>query len=155
MLSIIFALFLVGLAFVALELLVPGGLLGLLGGLAMTSSWVLTFIYYGVEWGFVAVVVGVVLIAVAIVVELKLLQHTKLGRQFLLDREIQSTSQRAVASPDIVGRECEALTTLAPTGVVALDNRKYEALSMSGFVEKGTRLQVVDFDNFRVRVRKI
>lgn len=155
MISIIVALFFLGLVFISFELLVPGGILGLAGGIAIVASWTLAFLFYGLNGGLVAMVAGLLLLALSLTVELKLLRRTKLGKGLFLDREIAGTSQRAVAAPDIVGRECEALTTLAPTGVVSLENQRYEAVSISGFIDKGTRLRVVDFDNFRVRVRKI
>lgn len=153
--GLIIALFVLGLVLVSFELIVPGGILGLLGGLMILGSWALAFTAYGVEGGMIAVVAGVVVIGLSLALELKILPRTRMGRKLFLERSIDSTSHRSPAGPDIVGKEGEALTTLAPTGVVVVENTKYEALSISGFIERGTRLQVVDFDNFRVRVRRI
>ena len=155
MISVIIALYVLGLILIFFELFVPGGLLGLLGGAAIFTSWTLTFVHVGVGEGIIAVIGGFLLLLVLLALELKFLPRTKTGRKLFLHRSIESTSQAPLATEEIIGRECEALTSLGPTGVVMLDKKNYEAFSLSGFVERGTRLQVVDFDNFRVRVRKL
>lgn len=155
MLSIIIALFLLGILLVSFEILVPGGILGLLGMLAIFGSWALAFVEWGTHGGLVAVGLGLLVLILSLVVELKFLPRTRVGKRLFLKDAIHATSQGPLAAPEIVGREGEALTTLAPTGVVVIDDRKYEAFSMSGLIEKGTRLQVVDYDNFRIRVKKI
>ncbi len=155
MLTTIVAVFLLGLVLISFELILPGGILGLLGAVAIIGSWTLVFMHYGVQAGVAAVLGGFLILFVTLAVELKLLPRTKAGRKLFLFGSIQSTSQNPIATSDIVGKECEALTRLAPTGVVSIENKSYEAFSISGFVDKGARLQVVDFDNFRVRVRKM
>jgi membrane-bound serine protease (ClpP class) len=52
----------------------------------------------------------------------------------------------------VVGRPAEALTTLAPSGYVAVDGRRYEAFCQSGHAAKGATLRVVGVDNFRLIV---
>lgn len=155
MLTLIIALFVLGMALISIELIVPGGILGLLGLLSILGSWTLVFLEYGTHWGMVAVLVGVVLLAVSVVIELKFIPRTKAGKRLFLNRSIESTSHASPGAPELLGKEGEALTTLAPTGVVVIDGRKYEGFSMSGLVEKGARLQVVDYDNFRVRVKRV
>ena len=68
---------------------------------------------------------------------------------------IGATSQPPLAEADaVVGKLCEAATTLAPSGYVLLEGRRYEAFSQSGHVAKGTTLKVVAVDNFRLTVTK-
>lgn len=155
MISVIIALYLLGLVLIFFELFVPGGLLGLLGAMAIFGSWALVFVHLGFAEGIVAVTVGFLVLFIMLALELKFLPRTKMGQKLFLHRAIDSTSQAPVATSDIIGKECEALTSLGPTGVVMLNKKNYEAVSISGFVERGTRLRVVDFDNFRVRVRKL
>lgn len=155
MLGLIVALFILGILLISFELIVPGGILGLLGAFAILASWALGFVEYGSGGGLVIFGIGLVLLVLVLAVELKFLPRTKVGKRLFLNRSIEATSQNAVAAPDLVGKKGEALTTLAPSGVVLIDDRKYEGFSMSGMVEKGTRIEVVDFDTFRVRVKKI
>lgn len=155
MAGIVVALFLLGLVFIAFEFVIPGGILGVIGGLCILGAWGLSFVHFGAEGGMVAVLGGIVVLAVMLTIEIRLLPRTRFGRKLFLEGEIQATSHRPQGTDEIVGREGETLTPLAPSGVVVIDDRKYEAFSMSGFVEKGARVKVVDFDHFRVRVRKV
>lgn len=155
MLTIIIGLFVLGLGFISLELIVPGGILGLVGLLAILTSWALAFGEFGVSGGVLAVLIGLLAMGLSLFVELKLLPHTAAGRRLFLKSSIAGTSQRATAESSVIGKEGKAVTPLAPTGVVEVEGREYEGFSMDGMLESGTRLKVVDYDNFRVRVRKI
>lgn len=155
MLTLIIGLFILGLALIFVEVLFLEGILGIVGGLAFMAAWALVFIEYGIHWGMLAIIGGVVAIVLMLVVELKVVSKTRFGQRFFHRSAIAATSQAPLATDDIVGKEGETLTTLSPTGVIVVDNRKYEAFSMSGRLDRGTRVQVVDFDNFRVRVRTV
>jgi membrane-bound serine protease (ClpP class) len=87
-------------------------------------------------------------------VEFGILPKTRLGKRFFLHDSIGAISQPPVADPAIVGKLCEAVTTLAPSGYVLLDGRRYGAFSRSGHVAIGTTLKVVAVDNFRLIVTK-
>jgi membrane-bound ClpP family serine protease len=54
----------------------------------------------------------------------------------------------------VVGKVGEAATTLAPSGYVLIEGRRYEAFSQSGHMDRGTALKVVAVDNFRLIVTK-
>lgn len=153
--SVIIGLYLLGLVLISFEFVVPGGILGVLGGVAIFGSWGVAFTVHGLEGGMLAVLLGILVLGLTLFAELKLLPRTRVGRKLFLERAIEATSQEPLATPALVGLEGEALTTLAPTGVVVVEGQKYEAFSLDGLVEPGTRVQVVDFDNFRVRVKKI
>lgn len=149
----ILALFLAGIVMLGLEVFVPGGVLGVLGGLAMLGGCAMAFYDYGPRGGTMAVAVGLVLLGVMLYAELVWLPRTRLGGKLFLRRTIESKSQPPVAeAATIVGRAGEAVTTLAPSGYVVIDGRRYEAFSQSGFIVRGTPVQVVSMDNFRLVV---
>jgi membrane-bound serine protease (ClpP class) len=97
---------------------------------------------------------GAALLGLALYAEFGLLPKTRLGKRFFLHDAIGATSQPPVADPAVVGKLCEAVTTLAPSGYVLLDGRRYEAVSRSGHVAAGTTLRVVAVDNFHLTVTK-
>jgi membrane-bound ClpP family serine protease len=62
-------------------------------------------------------------------------------------------SQPPLANPgEVVGKAAEAVTTLAPSGYVLVEGRRYEAFCRSGHAPKGAALRVIGIDNFRVIV---
>lgn len=153
--SAIVLLFLLGIVLLGFEVITPGGILGVLGGLAMLGGCALAFDAFGGTGGTVATLVALALLGLALYVEFGLLPRTRWGRRFFLQQAVDATSQPAVATADVVGKICEAETTLAPSGYVSLDGRRYEAFSRSGHAGKGARLQVVAVDNFRLIVTKL
>lgn len=152
--SIIISLFVLGSVLIFFEIFLPGGILGVAGGLAMMAGAVLAFMDYGTGGGIVAVFAGIGLLLASLIIEFKFLPKTKLGRRLFLSKADSGSSQPPIAQEDVVGRECSAETALAPTGVVLLDGKRYEAFSQGGFVEKGTTLTIKGMDNFRLIVTK-
>jgi membrane-bound serine protease (ClpP class) len=68
---------------------------------------------------------------------------------------VEATSQPPLADlATVLDRPAEALTTLAPSGYVLVDGRRYEAFCRSGHAPKGALLRVVGVDNFRVIVNQ-
>ncbi len=151
----ILLLFLLGTVLLVFEVFMPGAVLGILGGLAMLGGCILAFMDYGLGGGSLAVLAGLAILGLALYFELGLLPRTRRGRRFFLHDAIGAVSQPPPAEAGaVVGKACEAATTLAPTGYVLLDGRRYEAYSQSGHVAKGTALKVVAVESFRLTVTK-
>jgi membrane-bound ClpP family serine protease len=148
-------LLLVGLLLLGFEVFVPGGVLGAIGAAAMLAGCGVAFYRFGAATGVLTMAVAAVVLGVMLWAELVLLPKTRRGKKLLLRQAVDATSQPAVAdAATVVGRSCEAATTLAPSGYVLLDGRRYEAWSQSGLVVKGATLRVVGLDNFRLIVTK-
>jgi membrane-bound ClpP family serine protease len=153
--TLIATLFVIGLVCLAFEIITPGGILGAIGGIFMLIGCVLAWNAHGATAGLTAIVIALLLAGFTVFAELYLLPKTRLGRGLFNDSAITGASQPPPASAtDVVGRECVALTTLAPTGYVLLDGRRYEARSLGGYVEKDARLLVASLDTFTLQVTK-
>lgn len=148
-------LFLAGILLLAFEIITPGGVLGILGTLAMAAGCGIAFYRFGVNTGATATGVAVLVLGLMIWLELMVLPKTKFGRKFFQERSIDGTTQPPLADTrEVVGKTGEAITTLAPSGYVLLDGRRYEAFSQSGYAQKGAAVRVVGLDNFRLIVTK-
>ena len=67
----------------------------------------------------------------------------------------RSSQPPPAVAAEVVGRPAEAATTLAPSGLVLVGGRRYEAFCQSGHAAKGDALRVVAVDNFRLVVTKV
>jgi membrane-bound serine protease (ClpP class) len=154
--TLILVLFGIGVALVAIEIVVPGGLLGILGGLALIGGVAAAFVEYGSSGGALATGVALVILAVTLYLEFVFLPKTRFARRFSMTDTVAGRSQPDIAERDaVLDREAVAVTTLSPTGYVELDGRRYEAFSQSGYAITGSRMRVVDMDNFRLVVTQI
>ncbi len=147
--------FLVGILLLAVEIVVPGGVLGTAGGVAMLVGVVVAFTLYGGSGGTIATLVALVALCVTVYLELVWLPQSRLAKHLSVSAANEGTSQPALADGGaVIGREATAQTTLAPTGYVSVEGRRYEAYSQSGYVAAGERLRVVGLDSFRLIVSK-
>lgn len=144
-------LFSVGLILIAAEVVVPGGILGVLGGLALLGGVIVSFHDYGLGGGLVAFLLALGLLGVVLWLEFVLLPKTALGRRMFLKSAVTGTSSKA-APEDLTGRTGKAVTALAPTGYVVIDGQQNEAFSRAGFVKAGATVKVIGADNFRLIV---
>lgn len=153
--SVILALYLVAMVFLFLEVFTPGPLFGILGGITLMIGIVVAFHYYGLMGGLLAVLGGMAASGATLYAELVWLPKTRFARKFSLAETSGSVSHPLPAKvEEVVGKEAEALTILAPSGYVMVAGKRYEAFSQSGHMEKGARMRVVGLDNFRLIVSK-
>jgi membrane-bound ClpP family serine protease len=148
-------LFLLGVVLLAAEVFMPGAVLGVLGGIAMLAGCIISFRVFGPAGGTAATVFALTLLSLTLYLELVWLPRTRLGRRLVVQSASDATSQPPLAEPGtVVGKAAEAVTTLAPSGYVVVEGRRYEAFCQSGHVAKGAVLRVVGLDNFRLIVTK-
>jgi membrane-bound ClpP family serine protease len=148
--------FIAAILLVAAEVIVPGGVLGILGGLCLVGGVIAAYVQLGPVSGSVAIGIALLIGVITLYLEFVLLPKTRFARKFSMTDTVAGRSQPEVAEREkVVGRDAMAVTTLSPSGYVELDNRRYEAFSRSGHVVAGARVRVQDVDTFRLVVTQI
>ena len=153
--TLVIVLFILGVILLALEIVVPGAVLGTVGALLMTGGVVAAFVNLGATGGMVATIVALLLLGATFYLEMVWLPQSRVAKHLSMDATIDSVSQPPLAKESaVLGREAVALSTLAPTGFVQVDGRRYEASCRSGYAAVGETLKVVGLDAFRLIVTK-
>ena len=147
--------FAVGVLFIAAEVFLPGGIVGVIGGLVIIGGVVQAYSEFGTQGAFIAAIVAILLLVAALYLEFKVLPNTRLGSRLFLKESVKSRTGYSQAADEIVGQICTTVTALGPTGFVMVSGKKLEAFSKSGFIEKNTEVRVTGRDNFRILVSKI
>lgn len=145
-------LFVTGALLLTAEVFLPGAIAGIIGSGLLVVGAVLAFSSYGAVTGGLATVGAAAFIGALLYLELVWLPRSKFGRDLVVQSAIDGQSQPPLASAEIIGQSGTALTTLAPTGVVEIAGKRYEAYCRTGHATRGTRLTVVEVDNFRLVV---
>lgn len=148
----IIALFVAGVLLIAIEVVVPGAVLGIIGGICLLIGVVVSFDHFGFTGGAVATGVALAVASIALYLEFVLLPRSRLAKVFSMTATVAGQSQPAVADRAIIGRTVVAVTPLSPSGVVEWEGRRYEAFARSGHAVAGAQLEVIDLDNFRLIV---
>lgn len=154
--TVITLLFALGIVLLLVEVIVPGGILGAIGGLLMFAGCVMAFLEFGTWGGMLAVGVAMVLAIAAFYLEFRVLPKTAIGKRAFLTKEITGVSAAfGLDARDFIGKSAQALTMLSPSGYILIDGKRYEAFCQSGQVPAGAALEVTGADNFRLIVSQI
>lgn len=151
--TLIILLFALGILLLAVEVIVPGAVLGSIGGLLLFGGCVKAFLEFGTGGGMLAVTVALVLALLAFYLEFRVLPRTRIGRRAFLTSQITGVSAAfGGEARDLIGKSAEALTMLSPSGYIRVDGKRYEAFCQSGQAPAGASLEVTGADNFRLIV---
>ena len=153
--SSIIALILAALIMVFFEVILPGGILGLVAGVCIIVATWLAGSAYGPGGAVLTFLIAVGAVALLVYIEFKLLARTSLGNAFFLKSSVTGHSNRAQAESSVIGQEGVALTRLNPSGKVAIDGESYQAHSQDGYIEADTPITVADQDNFKLIIKKL
>jgi membrane-bound serine protease (ClpP class) len=159
MLSIVLILAAFGILMIAMEVVLPGGVLGVAGAIAIIISLVLTGSSPGLDSigssGRFALAGGIIVTTVILLfLWLKFFTRASFVKNHLLEDEVGGTStyDQYEALLDLSGT---AETDLRPAGKAQLEGRRWDVLAESGLIEKGTQIKVVLIEGSRVVVRPV
>lgn len=163
-------IFIAGLVLIAIEIFViPGfGLAGVSGiifvviGLVFSMVGNVGFDFSGIPTGIVSNRLMIVLLAIAISLPLsiwigkKLFESTLFGGLALSTTENTSEGFTIATNQmqSLIGSKATAATILRPAGKIVIDGRSYDAVAKFGYIEKGTSVEVVDYVNGSMIVKR-
>lgn len=153
--SSIIALIAAALILVFFEVILPGGILGLVAGICIIVATWIGGAEYGPGGAILTFFASLLAVGLLIYIEFKLLARTSMGNAFFLKSSVTGRSNWAQAEPSVVGQEGVALTRLNPSGKVAIGGESYQALSQDGYIEVDTPIIVADQDNFKLIIKKL
>ena len=141
----------IGYVLLILELFVPGGILGVLGGVAIAYGCYLAF-GLGTLWGISALGLSVVVTVVLVAVFLR----SRAARRLVLGGEEQ-TSWKAQDTKlvDLVGKEGTTISPLRPAGLAEIDGARVDVVSDSEFLDAGVTVRVAEVEGNRVVVEAV
>ena len=147
----VIALLALGFILLFLEIFVPGGVLGILGVLAMGYGCYLAF-DLSAAWGSAAVGLSVVVAVTAI----RLVARSRLGKKLMLDDAGARDWKAAEAGlGELVGQEGRTLTQLRPAGLAQIGERRLDVVADNELVPAGVRVRVVEVEGNRVVVEAV
>lgn len=153
--SVIIGLICVALVLVFFEVILPGGILGVIAAVCVIVATWIAAVDYGASAAVGIFLGSLIAIALFTYLEFKVLARTSLGERLFLKSAVSGHSNEAPAEASIIGKEGHALTRLNPSGKVAIDGRSYEAYSQDGYVDAEARVRVASQDSFKLIIEKI
>ena len=137
--------FVVGIILLALEIVEPGAVLGIAGGIAMLAGVAISFSAFGGGGGAVATLVALLALAATVYLEFIWLPKSKLAKGLSASATIEATSQPPVAVAEhVIGRDAKVnlidLWMEKPDNVaeikIGLEARSVDTSKYKGFEDK-------------------
>lgn len=161
--TLIVVLLVLGLVLISVEFFIPGGIVGVIGALLMLGAVGVSYAEYGTMvagWVLLGcLVVGALWVAVMFM----LMAKTPYGKKMFLtgasSGRIVYGSREDSAEEDeqadaLLGEQGTAVTPMTPTGRIEVKGATYEASSQSGYLERGSKVEIIGRGSFGFVVKK-
>ncbi|MDU7889634.1 MAG: NfeD family protein [Finegoldia magna] len=144
--------FLIGLLFVGLELIVPGGFIaGIVGVLSMIVG--ISMIINNLYLAFLTVVIAITIDVLFILVFLsKDFDSSKFNKFVLKETNSKSFTQ---SSKKYLSKKGITITPLRPSGKIEIDGDYIDAITRGDFIPKGCEVVVSEIKDFKIIVRRV
>lgn len=149
-------LFILGVGLLLLELFVPGGIIGIIGLIAIISSF---FLASGnvVHMGISLLIALIMTVVVSILMVKVLGKRMKFFRKMILT-DSTSTEGGYVSNKtrnELLGLEGVTITALRPSGTVLVGDERIDVVSEGSFIQKDRKVKIVKAEGSRIIVREI
>jgi membrane-bound serine protease (ClpP class) len=144
---------LAGLLCFYIEFFIPGGILALVGFLALVGSSVLFCLR--VDSALLGFIYVICLLVAAVFVCYLAIKHMKKSgskNSFFLQKSQEGFSVEKLEE-DLTGKEGVVSTELKPAGHVRIDDKVYQAVSLGQFISSGKAIEVIEMKGSHVVVK--
>lgn len=152
--SLIFGLVVAALMLIFFEVLLPGGILGILAAILIIVATWLGFADFGALGGVITFLGALLASGLLVYFEFKWMANSGYGKRFFLKSTVSGHSNKAQGDASIIGKEAKTVTRLNPSGKVAVDGQAFEAHSQDGYIDAGQSVVVAGQDNFKLIIKK-
>ena len=148
-------LLLIGLFLLGAEIYLPGGVIGVIGVLALIGAVVAGFFAFGTQGGFFSAVAIIVLSGICIVLWIKYFPRTAMGKRLTLSKDGKPFRSSPEEFQNLVDKEGVSQSPLRPSGIALVDGRRIDVVAEGDWISAGARIRVVAVEGNRVIVRPV
>jgi membrane-bound serine protease (ClpP class) len=152
MLTTILVLVALGILAILAELVLPAGILGVAGAIALMAAVVLIFNDYGMATGLAAFIALLVFGFAVFWYWMKYFHRLPFTRKMVHQTEVGDDEGRSEMK-SMAGKSGHALTDLRPSGRALIDGERVDVIAESGIIEKGSNLRVISVSGATLMVR--
>jgi len=143
----------IGILAVIAELVLPGGILGVVGAICLLGAVVTTFITYGATAGTIALAAVVAIGLVTLRIWMRFFHRLPFTKQLVLNETVGIDAQ-VPARAALVGQTGISLTELMPSGHAEIGGEKFDVMAEGAAIRRGATIVVVETRGPSVMVRE-
>lgn len=154
--ELMFFLLAAGLIFIAAEIFVPGGILGLIGSVLLIISAVMCFKEFGARIGIYYTSGLIICVPIVTILLMQAAPRLPIGKRLFLNTSYKGVRVEIESIKDLIGKSGTVYSVLRPTGRVEIDGKRFEATSEGSYIAQGQPVEVirVEGNNLIVRQKK-
>lgn len=142
---------LMGLILIYLEFFLPGGIFAIGGTLLLLSS-IFMLVIEKTQIIYFVFYTGVLIFFVFAIIKLAL-KRLKANKDIFLDSD-QEGFRASIYEKNLIGEIGIAFTDLRPSGKIFINDTYYSATSKESYIEKGSKIQIIDGEGANLIVRE-
>ena len=144
-----------GVVLIAIEIFIPGGIVGLLGGLALIGAASIAFFAFGIQGGLIASAGIIALLAIILTLWIKYFPRTRAGRALTLEDSGKSFKITDETLVPLINRKGLAITDLRPAGIAKIAGRRLDVIAEGRWITKDSIVQVIRISGNNVIVQEV
>jgi membrane-bound ClpP family serine protease len=144
-------LLIAGLTMVGAEIFIPGGVLGIFGGLALVAAIMMAFSYSAAA-GVYATVGITILLGIVIVLWIRYFPRTSIGRQMTVANDLRESKSAESNIAALAGKTGQATSTLRPAGYAEIEGRRVDVVTDGEMIAAGSAIEVLRVEGNRIIV---
>lgn len=149
---VIVATFLFGLTFLWLEFYLPGGIMGLIGGVIISVGVLLVFGEFGFQIGSLVALGAVIVVSLMLWFWMRTFRRSLFGRQVTLNAEV-GHDENLTKLAELVGKTGKTTSPILPSGKAVINGEKHDVVAQMGGIDSGVEIEVVRVDGISIVVR--
>ncbi|WP_343801851.1 nodulation protein NfeD [Bacillus carboniphilus] len=149
-------LFLIGIGLILLEFVLPGGVVGIIGLIAVLWSILIAGESVTQMGMYILAATGIAIIA-GIVLSKVFGKRIQVFNKLVL-KDATSTEKGYISNKsrlELIGVTGVALTSFRPSGTIVVGDERIDAVSEGGYIDKGAKVKIVFAEGSRIVVREI
>ena len=149
------AFVLAGAFLIALEIFLPGGVVGVVGVAFLLAAAYVAMTTFGSGTGFALAALAILIGSLMIFAVIKLFPRSFIGRNLSLDTDLRESRANDTDLVKLLGAEGVADTVLRPAGFAVINGKRIDVVTRGDIIEHGARIRVADVEGNRVVVERI
>ena len=148
----IIALIVAGFLLIFFEIFLPGGILGIFGGLIVAGAIVCGFAFKGPAWGTISLLISCVAGMIGFWLWIKFFPKSIVGKKLILQKDARDWHGADEEQKELLGKQGTARSTLRPAGTADIDGKRIDVVTRGEMIDAKTPIKVIEVEGNRVVV---
>jgi len=151
--TLYFTLLTTGFILIGMEIFIPGGILGIVGGVAWLFAAVIGWRNFPEPWNLLSAFSLLIFGVLTFIIWIRYFPKSRMGKTLSL-HENSADCKSHLEDNIPVGTVGEAVSTLRPSGIAKIDGKRVDVVADGEWIETGTTIKVASTSHGHISVVK-